>query len=348
MPLGFYFQQTGTAIEVLLFLFTMSKVKFIIILPGLLSFLIISSPAFSQKAITGISSKPLGPWAIQFSPDDKHYAVGGDDSILRIYATTSHKLHKWYKCNSMIKNLRWHPAGKVLAIANMKGVQLLDVPAGKLTEVPGLKTGARGIVWNNNGGLLGLADGFGIVQIMNKEGKIIRSIKKHNNKTYMAIDWHPSKNIIVTGSDEIILFDTSGTQLKLINHRKESTGVLAVTWHPSSDFFVSGDYGHEDEGKPTLLQFWKPDGTLIRTIKGHHSEIRNLSWNAAGTLLATASDALRIYSKDGTLLYTGKTRGYNLWGISWNSKGTLIITSSYDGYIDLWTNKGKLVKRIIE
>jgi WD40 repeat protein len=230
----------------------------------------------------------------------------------------------------------------------MKGIQLLDVQTGTLTEVAGLKTGGRGIAWNYNGELLALADGFGVVQVMNKEGKILRSIKKYNNHSYLSLDWHPSKNIIVTGGDEIILFDTSGRQLILINHRKESTGVLAVKWHPSGEFFVSGDYGHENEGKPTLLQFWKPGGSLIKAISGHHSEIRNIRWNNSGTLLATASDALRIYTKNGTLLNTGKTSGYNLWGIGWNSKGTLIITSSFEGKIDLWNNKAKLVKKIIE
>src|SRR5688572_7202693 len=111
---------------------------------------------------------------------------------------------------------------------------------------------------------------------------------------------------MVTSSDEIILFDTAGNQLKLINHRKEQTGILTVRWHPSGEFFASGDYGHENEGKPTLLQFWKADGTLIKTIKGHHSELRNIRWNNEGTLLATASDVLRIYNNHGALVSTGK------------------------------------------
>ena len=162
------------------------------------------------------------------------------------------------------------------------------------------------------------------------------------------MDWHPSKNIIVTGSDEIILFDTAGTQLKLINHRKEQTGVLSVKWHPSGEFFVSGDYGHEKEGKPTYLQFWKADGTLIKTITGHHSEIRNVSWDKSGNLLATASDVLRIYNKHGELVSTGTPTGYNLWGIDWNKNNDLIITSAFEGNIDLWTNNGKLVRKLIE
>ena len=289
--------------------------------------------------------KPTSTWAIQFSPDDKYYAFGGDDSILQIYTTANHKLLKWYKTNG-IKNLSWHPYGNLLAIANPRSVQLLNMENGKLTTIPNLLTGGRSIGWNYNGELLALADGRGVVQIMNKEGLLLRSLKKHNNHSYLAMDWHPSKNIIVTASDEIILFDTSGKQLKLINHRQETTGLLAVKWHPSGDFFVSGDYGHEKEGKPTLLQFWKPNGTLIKSMMGHHSEIRNVSWNRDGTLLATVSDALRIYTRDGVLVNTGKPPGYNLWGISWAGNGKFIITASFDGDIDLWTNNARLAKKL--
>ena len=320
--------------------------KYFLILLLTVSFLFLSAyRAFSQNA-GNTPIKPTSTWTIAFSPDDKYYVFGGDDSLLQIYTTANHKLYKWYKTNGMTKSISWHPRGKILAIANMRNVQLLNMETEQLSTVPDIVTGGRGIGWNYNGELLALADGRGVVQIMNKEGKLLRSITKYNNHTYMAMDWHPSKNIIVTGSDEIILFDTSGKQLNLINHRKEKTGLLDVKWHPSGEFFASGDYGHEKEGKPTLLQFWKADGTLIRSIMGHHSEIRNLRWNRNGTLLATASDALRVYTKDGKLVSMGKTSGYNLWGISWTNKGNHIITSSFEGNVDLWTNKAKLVKKL--
>lgn len=301
--------------------------------------------ACSQKTTKNTSLKPSGTWAIEFSPDDKYYAFGGDDSLLQVYTAANHTLYKWYKTNG-IKNISWHPDGQLLAIANPKGLQLLNMDTEQISTITGLKTGGRGIRWNHSGELLALADGSGIVQIMNKDGKLLRSIKKHNNHSYLAIDWHPSKNIIVTGSDEIILFDTAGNQLKLINHRKEHTGVLTVRWHPSGEFFASGDYGHEKEGKPTLLQFWKADGTLIKTITGHHSELRNIRWNKDGTFLATASDVLRIYNKKGGLVSTGKNTGYNVWGIGWNKKGNVIATSSFEGNIDIWTNKARLIKKI--
>jgi len=289
---------------------------------------------------------PRSIWDAEWSYDGQYIALGGDDSIIWIYKGNDHTIYATYKSNSAVKGLSWHPKENLLAIANMKGVQMLDMKTRQLTTIPNIQTGGRGIDWNSSGELLALADGRGVVQIFNKEGKHIRSISKHNNNSYLAVDWHPTKNILVTASDEIILFDTSGKQLQFIKHRKEHAGLLTVQWHPSGEFFASGDYGHEKEGIPTLLQFWKEDGELLKTMTGHHAEIRNLKWNSDGSMLATASDALRIWNKNGELLHTGESNEI-LWGIAWSRDNKSIVTGSFaDGKIKLWNNQAKLVKEL--
>ena len=284
------------------------------------------------------SPKPKWLWTIEYSPDDKYVAFGGDDSLLRIHTVSDQKLYKSFKLNTAIKGMSWHPESNLLAIATMKGVEIFNLKNETFFKVEGLTTGGRGIKWNRNGQLLGLADGHGVVQIINRDGKLIKSIKKHNNNSYLTLDWHPLKEVIATGTDEIILFDTSGKQLAFFKHRKENTGVLTLRWHPSGEFLASGDYGHDKEGVPTLLQFWKEDGTLLRSMTGSNAEYRNIRWNKDGSAIATASDGLRIWSKDGKLLHHGKTKDL-LWGVSWNKDDSKIITASFDGNIYLWTNK---------
>ena len=312
---------------------------------------VIASVAFYKSNTTRIgepvtAQQPKAIWAAEWSPDGKFIALGGDDSTLWLYKAGNYNVYKTYKLNGMLRGISWHPKENLLAVASMKGVQMLDLNTGQLTTISGLTAGGRGIGWHPKGQMLALADGRGVVQIMDKTGRVIRSIKKHNNHSYLSIDWHPTKDIVVTSSDEIILFDTTGRQLNMFRHRPENTGILSVKWHPSGEFFASGDYGHEKEGKPTLLQFWKEDGTLIKTMSGHHEEIRNLRWNHDGSLLATASDALRIWQKDGKLLHTG-TCGEVLWGITWSRDNQFIVTGSYaDGAVKLWDNHARLLKQI--
>ena len=297
----------------------------------------ISNPWRNRK-ITINPQTPSGIWTIDWSPDDKYFALGGYDSVLWIYKANGPELYKRYKMKNMVRCVSWHPQGRDLAISIKDGdAQILNIETEQVINLTAIGYGARGIAWNYNGELLATADNGG-------DGKLLRSIKKENSNSYSSVDWHPSKNILVTGGDEIRLYDTTGKLLKLIKHRQGNIYVLTVKWHPSGSFFASGDYGHAEEGdNASIIQFWKEDGTLIKTLNGSKAEYRNIRWNKDGSLLASASDAMRIWTKDGELLSTGPSEA-KLWGIDWNSKSNLIITTTSNNKIRLWTNKFEPVK----
>jgi WD40 repeat protein len=291
--------------------------------------------------------KPQFIWTTEISADGKYLALGGDDSTLWVYATENYSLQQSYKLNSMIRCVSWHPNEPLLAIATLDNVSLLPIPKKNIFTIPDLPTGGRGVAWNRTGELLALGDGDGVIRIMNKEGKLLRSITKHNNNSYFSIDWHPTKDLIVTGSNEIMLFDTSGNQLQMIRHRNVATGVLTVKWHPSGDFFAVGDYGHDKEGIPTLLQFWNVEGKLLKEVRGiSKSEFRSIRWNHTGTQLATASDALRVWTREGKLISTANSSG-SIWGVAWSKDDQRIVTGSFDdGSVKIWSSSAALIRQI--
>jgi WD40 repeat protein len=216
-------------------------------------------------------------WTVDWSADDKRIAVGGDDSLLKIYDSRSLKLINTYKLKSMIRQVNWHPTNNSLAIAtNEEEVGILNIETEKFIKLNGIANGARGIDWNFNGQLLATADNDGLVKIWDSTGNLLRTIKKEDNNSYFSISWHPSKNIITVCGDDIRVIDTLGITLKVIKHRKENTGILTICWHPSGIFFATGDYGHDKEGIKSIIQFWKPDGTLTKTLYGSKAEYRNI------------------------------------------------------------------------
>jgi WD40 repeat protein len=300
--------------------------------------------------------KPTGSpglWTLDISHDDKYIALGGDDSLLRIF-TGDLKLFKAMKTGNkgMIRAVSWHPKQNILAVAARNDIWIINPETNAEVQLEGTHGGSRTIAWNHDGELLGTAGGGGIIWIWDRHGKLKKQIQKRSadgnkdNKDFLGVDWHPSKNILVTVGDEIRIFDTTGKQLNVFLHRNKRAGILTVKWHPSGEFFVTGDYGHPNEGIPTLLQFWQMDGKLIKEWNGSQKELRNIRWNKQGTALATGSDALRIWTTDGELLHTGNA-GENtvLWGVDWTSDSKKIFTVSFNsGKIQSWDNKGKLLK----
>lgn len=281
------------------------------------------------------------------SSDGKYLALGGEDSTVWIYATDNFSIVRSFRVGSIVKCIAWHPNEKMLAVATLDGLQLLQVETGSVTNIAAIQTGGKAVDWNYSGALLAFGDNNGVLKILDKQGKLLRSIYKENNTGYNSIDWHPSKNILVTGGDDILLFDTSGAQLGAIKHRNIMTGVLVVKWHPSGNFFVSGDFGHEREGIPSLLQFWKMDGSLIREIRGKtKSEYRDLRWTKNGSSLATASDELRIWNEEGELQYSSAS-GEKPVGVAWFKDDTKLATVSYENArLKLWTDKAALLRAV--
>jgi WD40 repeat protein len=291
--------------------------------------------------------KPSLILTTECSSDGKYLALGGEDSAVWIYATDNFSILRSFQVGSAVKCIAWHPKEDLLAVATIDGLQLLQVETGAVTNVPSIRTGGRAVDWNFSGALLAFGDNNGVLTILDKQGKLLRSICKKNNSGYNSIDWHPSQNMLVTGGDDILLFDTSGTQLGAITHRNIMTGVLAVKWHPSGAFFAAGDFGHEKEGIPSLLQFWKANGNLIREIRGKtKSEYRDLRWTKTGSLLATASDELRVWDDSGELQYSSAGAGDPV-GVAWFKDDTRLITVSFENArVKIWTDKAALLRTV--
>ncbi|MES2882259.1 MAG: hypothetical protein V4676_08935, partial [Bacteroidota bacterium] len=293
-------------------------------------------------------------WTANFSPDDKLIAVAGVDSLLRIYHSKNLKLYQNYAINSWIHCVKWNPDGNSLAIATLDNyVLLLNMQNGQLTQLKSTG-GSRAIGWNHNGEILAVADLDGAIILWNKNGTLLRNMENKNGpevagSAYLALDWHPTKNIFVATNFKISVFDPSGHELKTMQHTNPAAIMLCVKWHPSGSYFVIGDYGHNwnNENVPTLLHFWSSDGILIKSVAGSRAEIRNMAWNKNGTLLATASDVLRVWNNNGELLHQSAPDGTNnLWGIDWSKKGDKIVTASRYKTVALWDSTAKLLKKI--
>jgi WD40 repeat protein len=277
-------------------------------------------------------------WTVDYNAVKNIFAVGGDDSSLRIYQAVNMNLLSILKLSAQIKCLDWNRDGRLLAVGlDDKPVVIFNLATKKFIELTGT-TGSRALAWNHDGTLLAVGDYDGTLQIWSKAGKLIKTIRKENGTTILSIDWHPKKNSVLAVGDRIRLFNIDGTLLFNVKHRAEETILLSVKWHPSGHFFAVGDYGEKENSIPSILQFWTAEGKLKKTMHGSEAEYRNIRWDKRGKYLATASDQLRIWSVDGLLLHSGASVK-PLWGLDWNGSGKRLVTSSSVGEISFWNSR---------
>ena len=293
------------------------------------------------------AQKPI-LWTVRWSPDNKFIAVGGNDNKLRLIDAQSFEVKEELNVGESVMRLSWHPTEHTLLAvgASSKASFLLDVSTMEKTKLDGPSEGVRGIAWNPNGTLLAGGAGEGKFYLWEKDGTLVQTISKENTVSFVALDWHPEGEELVTFSDEVRIYSLEGEQLDKFRHREEFILLLCIEWHPSGDYYMLGDYGNPDLNHPPVLQLRNTDGEVRLEIKGPFKrEIRNVRWSPDGRLFATASDALRIYGAKGQPLWTGKSPD-PLWGIDWSPDGKYLVTSSETGRIRLWDAQLNLLKEL--
>lgn len=293
----------------------------------------------------------VGLWSVDWSADGGSYAVGGAWTGVFDAKTNERRLGLRLEGANPTAKVRWHPRRDLVAIAGGgDATAIYDMASGKRTLLE-TKEGTRSLAWDAGGDLLATAGNRGELQIWNAEGKLLHTTRPENAKSLTGVAWNPAGDRIVTVGEFIILYDGKGKIIKQVRHRPGAKGMLLLLcaeWHPSGEFFVTGDYGNDESGDAPALQFWSPDGTLLKTmeVKGG-AAFRNVSWNRDGTMLASASDALRIWSKDGQVQHTGHSPDL-LWGIRWDRDGRRLLTAGQEGRVTLWTAEAVVSKKVVD
>jgi WD40 repeat protein len=100
----------------------------------------------------------------------------------------------------------------------------------------------------------------------------------------------------------------------------------------------------------TLVQLRKPDGTLIKTLSGHHDVVHSVSFSPSSKLIASASEdkTVKIWSLDGELIATCKGHNAEIWETVFSPDGKILASASKDGAVKLWNLDGTLVQTLKE
>ncbi len=288
-------------------------------------------------------------WTVAWSPDGKYIATGGNQDALKLFDATTFEMIKTYPVKGVaLSRIKWHPTKNVLAIVTQSETikaRIFDVKKETWTDLEGLTSSFRGLDWNYTGEFLAVSEFGGEVSVYTIDGVLVSRFIA-DAKGVAGIDWHPSKNSMVTVGSQIGIYSHLGDTIKTFQPRIEEAFLLCVEWHKSGKFFVVGDYGDIKNADNKLLQFWNTEGVKLNEIKGGIIEYRNIRWDPDGNQLASAGEALKIWSKEGELLAESESTEDYLWGVDWSPDGKQIVTSSSKGKVIIWNKNAEIIKEL--
>lgn len=310
--------------------------------------LIIGCIENNKKSILQNDKKEWWLWTANWHPNGNEIAVGGTQDTLRLFSAKEGKLLKNYPVKGTITKIKWHPTKNILAFSMQGGkskTSILNIETGNRIELDSMNEfGERAIDWNMSGELLAVGDYDGFIKIFNEEGKLVKKIAT-DQKGIMGLDWHPSSDIIVAVGERITLYNLNTDSIRHIEDREEEVLMLCVEWHPSGNQFVTGDYGDFEYDYPPLLQFWTSNGERLKTVVKSKAEYRYLKWSKDGTLLATASEKLRLWNTHGDVVLEIPVENL-LWGIDWNVDDSRLVTTDGRGLVQIWDRSLKKIDEL--
>jgi WD40 repeat protein len=86
------------------------------------------------------------------------------------------------------------------------------------------------------------------------------------------------------------------------------------------------------------IEIWNiTSGQRLLTYRGHHAEVRSLTWSPDSTRIASADDIVQIWDADSgqhLLSYSGQQG--DIYSVSWSPDGTRVVSAGTDGSAQIW------------
>jgi WD40 repeat protein len=224
-----------------------------------------------------------------------------------------------------------------------------------------------GVAFSTDGQIIATGSDDKTAKLWRRDGSLLTTLKGHSDAVYgVAFSPIPPTPLKKGGYEGIIATASGDTTAKL--WKKDGTLITTLRGHSKAVYGVAfspipptpldkGGYGGiiATASDDTTAKLWKPDGTLITTLRGHTKRVSAVAFSPIpptpltkggdGGIIATASgdNTVKLWKRDGTLITTLNGHNDTVSAVAFSPDSQLIVSGSWDNTVKLWRIDGTLI-----
>jgi len=198
-----------------------------------------------------------------------------------------------------------------------------------------------GVTFSHNGKMIASASFGNTVNIWQRDGKLLQTLKGHKDKV-LGVSLSGDNKTIASGDFDGIVklweqdakgnFSLPKTLVdKALKNKAHLEGVYATAFSPNGQIIATAS-------RDKTVKLWKRDGTLEQTLNGHTDGVNSVAFSPDGKFIATASrdQSVKLWTKEGKLLKTFEAHKDYVWAVVWSPDGKYVATAGRDNLVKLW------------
>ncbi|WNZ43808.1 AAA-like domain-containing protein [Leptolyngbya boryana CZ1] len=274
----------------------------------------------SSEFVTILRGHRASVWSVKLSPDGQTIISSGSDGTIKRWTQSGQLLQRLPSEHGEVWAVDFSPNGQTIIAGSDDGTLTFWSKEGKLLRTVKAHTAATfGLTFNPTGEEIASVGWDGTIKLWNRDGNLIQALEKSRELSdtlsdrINAVAFSSNNQWLATvGRDEFIRLwqrNANGqfTPRPQLQFNGQQGNLWDVAFSPDAQILATA-------GEDSTIKLWSLNGSLIRTLKGHHDRVNSITFippNAGlpaewGTVIASASwdKTIKLWKLDGTLLTT--------------------------------------------